>query len=143
MNEWLRRQARQAQKRRYANVSVWTRGDRAVVAYFALCPHTLERAADAREWMPGERNKIPSILLARLALDLSLQGQGLGAQLLVNAVERAAAAATLVAGRYLVVDALDEQAGSFYQRFGFLPLLGTQMRLASPIESVIRALSGV
>ena len=59
---------------------------------------------------------IPSILLARLALDRRLHGEGLGAQLLVDGVGRATDAVRLAGGGLIVVDALHERAAGFSRR---------------------------
>ena len=67
----------------------------------------------------GDLNEIPAILLARLALDESLHGTGLGAQLLVDALSRIVGAVEAAGGRYIVVDAIDDRAVAFYEHFGF------------------------
>jgi predicted N-acetyltransferase YhbS len=67
---------------------------------------------------------VPAYLLARLALDLSLQGQGLGGELLVDALGRIVAAADVAGGRLIVVDAIDEAAAAFYARHDFRSVRG-------------------
>ena len=62
------------------------------------------------------------MLIGKLALHDLLQGQGLGRQLLVDALSRAVGAVEIVSGRYIVVDAIDEDAVAFYRRHGFTPL---------------------
>jgi predicted N-acetyltransferase YhbS len=62
------------------------------------------------------------VLLARLALVRSLQGQGLGGAVLAEAIDRVASIATQLGARYLVVDALNTRAAAFYQRYGFAPV---------------------
>jgi len=59
------------------------------------------------------------VLLTRLAVDLSVQGKGLGRALLYKAAEKAILASELVAARLFVVDALNDNAADFYRRFGF------------------------
>ena len=61
-------------------------------------------------------------LLARLGLDRSEHGTGVGAALLRDALARCSAAAAEVGGRAVVVHAKDDVAADFYRRFGFLPL---------------------
>ncbi len=69
---------------------------------------------------PGQRpHSIPAILLARLALDRRLHGQGLGASLLLDALTRATDAMQIAGGRLIVVDAIDEPARRFYEHHGF------------------------
>jgi predicted N-acetyltransferase YhbS len=63
--------------------------------------------------------EVPAILLAKLAVDISLQGQGVGRDLLLDALERCVAAGDIAAARYVVVDAVDDHAASFYDKYGF------------------------
>jgi predicted N-acetyltransferase YhbS len=64
---------------------------------------------------------VPVILLARLAVDRSEQGQGLGKGLLKDALRRVVQAADLIGCRALLVHAKDDAAKAFYERFGFVP----------------------
>jgi GNAT superfamily N-acetyltransferase len=66
-------------------------------------------------------DSVPVILLSRLAIDAKHRGQGLGAQLLRDAITRAVAAAEIIGVRALLVHAVDEQARAFYARFDFEP----------------------
>jgi GNAT superfamily N-acetyltransferase len=78
--------------------------------------HATERARKGQL-----RHPIPAVLLARLAVDASVQGHGVGAWLLQDAMRRALSAAEAVGIRVLLVHALDKNARSFYQRWGFEP----------------------
>ncbi len=62
---------------------------------------------------------MPVILLARLAVDLKAQRQGVGAALLKDALIRTATAASTVGARALLVHAQDSDAKTFYENFGF------------------------
>ena len=62
---------------------------------------------------------IPVILLGQLAVDAEYQGRGLGSDLLVDAGKRALVAAGVIGARAIVVQALDEQAATFYGRHGY------------------------
>lgn len=96
--------------------------DDRVVGYFALNAGGVEPASApprVRAGMP--RHPIPVVLLARLAVDLSVQGHGLGAFLLADAMRRSLAAAESIGVRALLVHAKDESARAFYVRFGFVP----------------------
>lgn len=69
---------------------------------------------------------IGMVLLGRLALDASSQRQGLGRDLLIDAVYRAATAGESAAARFIAVDPIDESARSFYGAFGFLDVPGDE-----------------
>jgi GNAT superfamily N-acetyltransferase len=60
------------------------------------------------------------VLLARLAVDRRDQGKGSGARLRSEALRKALAAGEAVAARLVVVDAIDDDAVRFYERFGFI-----------------------
>lgn len=62
---------------------------------------------------------IPAILLARLARHVDLAEQHIGAQLLLDALNRAVAAVEAAGGRVIVVDAIDDTAANFYKHHGF------------------------
>ena len=68
--------------------------------------------------------EIGMVLLARLAITREYQGQGHGRDLLVAAVEEAAAAGQHAAARFIAVDPIDENARRFYAKFGFLDIRG-------------------
>ena len=82
------------------------------------------------------RHPVPVVLLARLAVDRNTHGKGLGAFLLRDALTRSLDLAEKVGIRAVVVDALDAEAKSFYQHFGFLPLTDDAMRLFLPLSTL-------
>lgn len=141
LDRWLRDHALHAGAMNTGRTFVWHSGDRVVVAYFTLAAHLLAREALTRRTGRGSPNVIPAILLARLALDGSLQGQGLGVELLWDALSRAVAANRQAAARLVVVDAIDERAASFYEHFGFEPIPGNPTRLVQKMSSIEAALS--
>ena len=114
-------------------------GGSEVVAYYALAPTEVRRQDLPRAMTEGV-SVIPSYLLARLALDRRLQGQRLGSQLLVDALEVVVAAAELAAGRLVVVDAIDEAAAAFYRHHDFTPVQGMPGRLVMKISTARAAL---
>ena len=86
------------------------------------------------------RYDVPVFRLGRLAVDLAVQGQGLGGDLLLAAGERALAVATQVGGVALAIDAKDEAAARWYERFGALSLLDDPLRLILPLGVIAEAI---
>ena len=82
------------------------------------------------------------MLLARLALDRALHGQGLGGELLLDALSRAVQASEVAAARLVVVDAIDEAAARFYEHHGFTAVPGNRQRLVQRISDIAAALEG-
>jgi GNAT superfamily N-acetyltransferase len=64
------------------------------------------------------------VLLARFAIADDRHGRGLGRDLLIEAIERAADAGTQVAARFIAVDPIDETARAFYDKFAFKQIQG-------------------
>jgi GNAT superfamily N-acetyltransferase len=90
------------------------------VAYFSLAAASVEPdAATARAAKGQGAQPIPAILLARLAVDRSAQGRGLGRALLLEALGRSAQAADTIGARLVLVHAKNESARGFYEHFGF------------------------
>jgi GNAT superfamily N-acetyltransferase len=141
LDRWLVEHAHRAQASGTARTYVWVGpADTKVVAYFAIAP-TQVRRDDVSRSMSGGVSLVPAYLLARLALDERLHGQGLGSQLLVNALEVIVAAADTAAGRLVVVDILDEFAQDFYRRHDFQPIAGKR-RLAMKVATARAVLQG-
>lgn len=137
LDDWLKFSARTSDAKRQSRTYVWHQGDGVVVAYFALAPHVIERAVLPRSQEAGNLDQIPSLLLARLALDLSLQGSGLGSELLIDALSRSVSASNDVGGRFVVVDAIDQAAAEFYEHHGFRPCnTGDMRRLIRKVSDI-------
>lgn len=93
------------------------------------------------EELPGDLAKklprrIPGIRLGRLAVDRSVQGQGLGELLLMDAIGRSRRVLEHVGVHALFVDAKDERAAAFYRKYGFRPLPGNPLRLVLPLAGL-------
>ncbi len=128
---WLVRYAGQNERRDAARTFVATTDGRTVCGYYTLLAGQLEHSAATPEVRDGlsRHFPIPVAILARLAIDSSHQGRGLGAALLDDALSRVCAAAQQVAVRAIVVHAADERAAAFYERYGFKALGATPRTL--------------
>lgn len=125
LDDWLRRRALANQRLAASRVYVvCPAGARAVVGFYALAMGGIvahDTPGAIRRNMPGV---IPSVILGRLAIVRAAQGQGLGARLLRDAVERSLRISEEISARLVVVHALTPAAEAFYLRHGFarLPL---------------------
>jgi GNAT superfamily N-acetyltransferase len=120
LDRWLTDHALGAQASGSARVFVSTDGSR-VVGYYALAAAQLHPAEAGERALKGQssRRPIPAVLLARLGVDQSHQGKGLGHALLQDAMLRANAAAEELGIRLMLVHEKHEWASRSYQRFGF------------------------
>ena len=93
-----------------------------VTGYYSLAAGAVTHdEATARVKKGLARHPIPVILLARLAVDVSMQGKKIGPALLKDALRRAAHAADTVGARAVLVHAKDDDAKGFYEHFTFEP----------------------
>lgn len=136
LDDWLRKAARDSDGRNLTRTYAWHRGDNVVIAYYALMPYFIERETLTTKQARGLPDRISCYLIARLALDRSLHGQRLGSQLLASALTRAAIGARDLGGRYVIVDAIDEAAASFYGQHGFEAIPGRPDRLVLATEAL-------
>ena len=114
--KWLRQVARPAQAARTAVVYVVTpEGEDRVVGYHALAAASVAQSdAPSPLLKSAGRSPVPVILLARLGVDLSAQGHGLGAALVKDAMLRSYHAAATVGARALLIHAESATARDFY-----------------------------
>lgn len=141
LDAWLADHALHAQRAGTARTYVWVDEAGEVVAYYALVPHTIERAQLPTKIGRGSPDVVPAVLLARLALAETLHGRGLGAELVADALGVALDAMARVGGRLVVVDAIDDAAAGFYVHLGFVPVPGDPHRLVMKASTAARALS--
>jgi GNAT superfamily N-acetyltransferase len=91
-----------------------------VVGYYSLSAGSVRKEESPARIAKGlAKHPIGVILLARLAVDRNEHGAGLGKTMLVDALTRALAAADAIGARAILVHAIDEEAASFYKKFGF------------------------
>lgn len=94
-----------------------------VIAYFTFASQSIAPQLITDKKLPNY--PVPTTLLARIALDLKFQNQGLGKELLFIALEEALRLCETGIPAYAVIlDVLDEEALAFYQKFNFLRKLG-------------------
>ncbi|CAN7258564.1 GNAT family N-acetyltransferase [Pseudoduganella sp. LjRoot289] len=138
LNTWLQEMAGQHMRKRISRTYVLL-DDAApaeVLGFYALAirsmtPNDALPVAYARK-LPRD---VPGYTLARLAIRTDMQGQCLGVDLLMNAMDRVRAAAEQVAGYAFFVDAKDDAAAAFYARYGFMPLPSNPRTLFMPIAN--------
>lgn len=99
--------------------------DRRVVGYYALAVGAVAHAEAPGRIRRNMPDPIPVMVIGRLAVDQTVQGQSLGPALLRDAVLRTLQAAEIAGIRAILVHAISERAKRFYEKWGFV---------ASPVE---------
>jgi len=96
--------------------------DEEVAGYYTLVVGQVDFGKAPQRLTKGlARHPVPIMLLARLAIATHIQGKGLGAGLLKDAMLRTLRAAEIAGIRAFAVHAKDDQARAFYEHFDFLP----------------------
>ncbi len=140
LNDWLRRFALLNQKNDAARTYIVRRAG-FVVGYYSIAAGSVSLEESPSRIAKGlARHPVPVILLARLAVDRTEQGTGLGKAMLKNALQRMANAADIVGARAVLVHAIDEQARKFYLHFGFEPSPVHEMQLMLLMKDLRKAL---
>jgi predicted GNAT family N-acyltransferase len=78
---------------------------------------------------------VGACLIGRLATSLGFRGQGVGEFLLMNAIQRFVGIAPEIAAPIMVVDAKDQNAVLFYEKFGFVQFPTVKGRLFLPLKT--------
>jgi predicted GNAT family N-acyltransferase len=81
-------------------------------------------------------NALPAMLIGRLAVDQHYRGRRLGEYLLVNALRRCLKLSQEIAAMAVLVDAKDEGAVRFYERYGFRRFEDRPFRLYMPMVEI-------
>ena len=119
LNDYLQRHALSNQRSESARTYAAARANR-VVGYYTLAAGSVEPSQVPERVRKGlARHPVPVILLARLTVDQSEQGRGLGKGLLKDALLRTSQAADIIGCRALLVHAKDAKAQAFYRQYDF------------------------
>ena len=140
LDHWLKARARANQDKGFTVVMVVHDGGR-VVGYYGLAPTAVVPSVMPRAIRTGQPpNPVPCLLLGQLATDTAWAGHGIGTSLLRHALVRSVAAARLIGGRALLVNALDEEAATFWRRRGFQPSKDDPLMLFRSLADIAASL---
>ncbi len=143
LDVWLSTYAGQSERRYESRTYILVDDvveSREVHGYFALqnCQIDIQQASEVRGRAP--RYPMAATLLTRLAVSCDMQGKGFGKLLLVEAMTISVRAAHLTGSFVLLVDALDENAQRFYERYGFERFRESR-RLFLPMKTIFQSVN--
>lgn len=142
LNQFFRQTARQQIQKGISRTFVLTDSEQpeTILGFFtlSLCEVRAER-------LPPKLAKkypstVPGVRLARLAVAKTWQRQGIGEILMVEAMQRTLFIADNAGIIGLFVDAKDEAAKAYYQRFGFVSLEEAPLELFLPLPTISQLL---
>ncbi|VAX06695.1 FIG001353: Acetyltransferase [hydrothermal vent metagenome] len=132
LNGFLATQARVHKSRHISKTFVAERVDNpnTILGFYTILPCETDGAL-----IPGNYpSRVPAYLLGRLAIDKRYHGRGLGGELLISAIHKAALASRYVGGIGVFVDAKAAEARKFYLHMGFEQLPDQTVKLFMPME---------
>jgi GNAT superfamily N-acetyltransferase len=144
LNRFLRQTARQHIEKGISSTHVLIETTatepKPILGFFSLAACEIETASLPPHLSKKYPRRIPAARLGRLAVSVREQGKGLGATLLIAAMEKVSVASGSIGIAALFVDAKDEKAAAFYRHFGFVPLPSQPLTLFLPQADIAKLL---
>ena len=123
VDDWLATKALQSQEKHLTRTKVLRDGGKAIVGYYTLAMGSVDHVdlpAGIRRRLP--ERPAPVATLAWLGVDRTRQRHGIGGRLLAAALRDCYEAGQIFAFVAVVLDYLDEESKSFYDRNNFLDM---------------------
>jgi GNAT superfamily N-acetyltransferase len=144
LNAFLAKYARQAHESGASKtyVAADNADNATILGFYTLSPAQIDfnLAPEAARPAGGGRHPIGGFRLGRLAVSKTLQGKGLGGQLLIAAARRCIQVSTQVGGSLLLIDAKDRRAAAWYKSYGALEIPKAPLSLVLPYAVIIEAM---
>jgi GNAT superfamily N-acetyltransferase len=144
LNTYLRQHARKSHEQGGAKtfLAIDDTDGKGILGFYSVSPASVAYERTPELVRRGlARHEVPAFRLARLAVALPAQGQGLGGQLLLTAGRRCLFAASEVGGVALLIDAKNERVAQWYAGYGAMPLLDAPLSLLLPFATIHAALA--
>lgn len=139
LNEYLQKYARQNHERNIGKTFVAQMKSESgkVLGFYTAVSSEIDSQMLPPPHSKGlPRYPAPAIRVGRLAVDKRHQGRGIGIALLIDALQRAERLSNEIGIYGVVVDAKDDQAVRFYQKYGFHPLANKPQTLFLAIKTI-------
>ena len=136
LNEFLQRQAGQLARKGFGKTYVVLAEDGVTVVGYVTLSAGQVKSEVLSPHLKLPRYPVPMLRLGRLAVGLTVQGRGLGQQLLGFALGIALEFSERVGLYAVVVDAKHAQAKAFYSAYGFMATLSDPLCLYLPIATL-------
>mgnify|MGYP001412474140 CR=1 FL=1 len=142
LDAYLHKLAGQEQRRNISRVFVMTGDEPNIIAgYYTLSNFSIDltEIPDEQIRRLPRHPEIPAALIGRLAVATAYQGRGLGRDLLMDALVQIIDKSDSIGIYAVVVDAIDDRAAAFYEKYGFIRFPSRPDRLFLPIETAKKA----
>ena len=143
LNEYLKKYARQNDIRGIAKtfVAIPEIGSENAAGYYCVSMAEIKQESLPEIYRRGiPRYPVPAMRLGKLAVDLSMQGKGLGKKLLINCFEKSIRLSSEVGIFAVIVDAKNQPVKQFYLKYGFIPFEDNELSLFIPLATITKLL---
>lgn len=140
LNDWLKTRSRENAKTGASRVFVCCDGAK-VLAYYSISASSVLHSEVPGKVKRNMPTPIPVVLLGRLAVDVSLEGKGVGQSLFKDAAHRINQAADQIGIAAITVHPISEKAREFWLKRGFVDCPGEKTMMVVTMKD-IRAVIG-
>lgn len=138
LDHYITHQAGQDMRRKLSVCFVIPNQNNDIIGYYTLSSFSVSSETlpeKLRDKLPASYNELPVILLGRLAVDKKQQRSGIGKLLLIDALKRSFETSLNIGAMAVVISPIDQEAQSFYKRYGFLELPDSK-KMFLPMKSI-------
>lgn len=148
LDRYLHEVAGQANKKKTAATFVAVDEDKPseILGYYSLSSYSISglQIPDVLRKKRGlPTHTVGATLLQRLAVAERAQGRGIGPKLLANALQRSYRVSGDIASTCVVVDAIEPDKVSFYEKFGFEQVETNSLKLVLMMDTVAQLMPSV
>jgi GNAT superfamily N-acetyltransferase len=140
LNFWLRNSAQKNNKSGASKTFV-TFCENQLAGYYCLSAASIAHLQSPKSLTRNMPDPLPCVLLGRLAIDEKFKGIGVGSALLKDAMMRVVSVSQLTGVVGLITHPLNENAKSFYLKYGFIECPGADATLILPIKTIAKSIS--
>ncbi|MDV3001988.1 MAG: hypothetical protein N5P05_003594 [Chroococcopsis gigantea SAG 12.99] len=144
LNNYIQTQASQDFKKHIATVHVlMDEPDMEILAYYTLSAYTVSLENLSQDFVKNlpRYPLLPATLLGRLAVDTKYKGRRYGELMLTDALKKSLEVSTTISSLAVIVQALDEEAVSFYKKYNFQQFKNNPFHLYLPMKSIKKLFS--
>lgn len=143
LNQFLKQTARQHIQKGISRtfVLVHTEQPATILGFFTLSLCEIQAEKLPPKLAKKYPSRVPGIKIARLAVSKALQRQGIGEILMIEAMQRAVVVANNAGIIGLFVDAKDNAAKAYYDRYGFISLQDTPLEMFLPLQTIAQIIA--
>ena len=145
LNTFLKNLARQNFKKGLSRTFVLTEKSipKEILSFYTLSIFEINAQKLPEKFVRKYKGNIPAVKIARLAVAKGVQNQGIGRNMMIDAVIRTLKISENAGIIGLFVDAKNQGTKEYYQKFGFIPLLDKGLTLFLPLKTLLHLYSSV